>query len=467
MTEKTKLYIFLSLKALFLALLMAFGWLHLAPDEAQYWSWSQHLDWGYYSKPPAIAWQIFTTTSLLGNSELGVRFGALVIGFFLALTLYKLAKSLKLSEKAAFWSAITLAFSPLGFFLSFAATTDPGAILFFTLATLSVVSGPHYLWAGFFILLGALFKWTAFAFWPFVWIGLLFLPKLRKKSLIAGMAISLIGLLPSLYWNASHEWATFRHVSSAVQKSGGNFFDFLGAQIALLSPVFFVLLILALVKVYRDRDKKFLFVALIPTGVSIYFLFSLFSKMQPNWAAYLYPPGFALIAYIAIKKWKIWLHIGTYLSILLTLFALTIPLLPVPYKFNPFRQNVGWDKLQEALNTAGFDATKDFLFADKYQATSLLSYYVKPAYFFNISNSRKNQFSFLEQMNPSQLGKTGYFVVIENTDQSHYLKLLAPYFIHVESKGAYPLVSGNPGKFAYIFKATGYNGRPPPETKKY
>ena len=27
-------------------------------DEAQYWTWSQDLDFGYYSKPPLIAWII-------------------------------------------------------------------------------------------------------------------------------------------------------------------------------------------------------------------------------------------------------------------------------------------------------------------------------------------------------------------------------------------------------------------------
>ncbi|MBC7667769.1 MAG: 4-amino-4-deoxy-L-arabinose transferase, partial [Gemmatimonadaceae bacterium] len=30
--------------------------LELYPDEAQYWLWSRHLDFGYFSKPPMIAW---------------------------------------------------------------------------------------------------------------------------------------------------------------------------------------------------------------------------------------------------------------------------------------------------------------------------------------------------------------------------------------------------------------------------
>ena len=39
--------------------------LNLGPDEAQYWRWGQHLDWGYYSKPPLIAWTIALSTSIL------------------------------------------------------------------------------------------------------------------------------------------------------------------------------------------------------------------------------------------------------------------------------------------------------------------------------------------------------------------------------------------------------------------
>ncbi|MCW5559716.1 MAG: hypothetical protein KIT22_18015, partial [Verrucomicrobiae bacterium] len=30
--------------------------LDLAGDEAYYWEWGRHLDWGYFSKPPGIGW---------------------------------------------------------------------------------------------------------------------------------------------------------------------------------------------------------------------------------------------------------------------------------------------------------------------------------------------------------------------------------------------------------------------------
>ena len=48
----------------------------LYPDEAQYWFWAQHLELGYYSKPPLVAWLIALTTTMLGDGELGVRLSA-------------------------------------------------------------------------------------------------------------------------------------------------------------------------------------------------------------------------------------------------------------------------------------------------------------------------------------------------------------------------------------------------------
>ena len=64
-------------KLLFVILLVSFirilalgtSELNFHGDEAQYWSWSQMLDWGYYTKPPMIAWIIYSTTSILGDAE--------------------------------------------------------------------------------------------------------------------------------------------------------------------------------------------------------------------------------------------------------------------------------------------------------------------------------------------------------------------------------------------------------------
>jgi len=62
------------------------GFLFLSPlglhgDEAQYWSWSKDLDWGYFTKPPLIAWVIWTTTSIFGDAEWAVRLSSAPLHF--------------------------------------------------------------------------------------------------------------------------------------------------------------------------------------------------------------------------------------------------------------------------------------------------------------------------------------------------------------------------------------------------
>ena len=52
--------------------------LGLVQDEAQYWDWTRHIQLTYYSKGPLIAWIIRCGTFLFGDTELGVRIGAVV-----------------------------------------------------------------------------------------------------------------------------------------------------------------------------------------------------------------------------------------------------------------------------------------------------------------------------------------------------------------------------------------------------
>ena len=50
--------------------------LDLYVDEAYYFNWAKHLDWGYYSKPPMLSFLIALTTKLFGNGVLAIKAGA-------------------------------------------------------------------------------------------------------------------------------------------------------------------------------------------------------------------------------------------------------------------------------------------------------------------------------------------------------------------------------------------------------
>ena len=67
--------------------------LELYGDEAQYWTWAQTLDLGYFTKPPLIAWIIAATTSVCGDAEACVRASSPLLHAGTALALYALGRA--------------------------------------------------------------------------------------------------------------------------------------------------------------------------------------------------------------------------------------------------------------------------------------------------------------------------------------------------------------------------------------
>lgn len=494
------------LKTIFLVWLLVNGEIGLGPDEAQYWTWSQTPSLGYYSKPPGIAWQIGFGTFLVGNVEWGVRFFSLFIGILLPAAVFRLAEKCGLSLSACFWAGAAMALTPIGILASFLAITDGAMVLFWTLACAELAQAittkkqPNFYLLGCLILAGALFKWTLFYFWIVVFLSFIFYPFLANKKVVGAIFISLMALLPSFFWNWEHEWVTFRHVFSTVQgnSSGqsilnGNFWAFVGEQAALLSPLLFILLLLASIRLFSDAVPpgiKFCGTIFFG-GLSLFALFSLFKKMQGNWCDFIHPCGLVFLSWYACEsvKWgKKWLQAGLALSLFLTGFIFSIPYFQsnnialagfqIPYKWNPFRHNLGWDRLAFKLDQLGYESGHNFLFGDKYQTSSILSFYnsgQKRAYFLNLHGIRLNQFSFWPGMEEEQVGMTGYFVLPENSptfsdiERKKYLGLLQDYFKEVELVAIEPLFFSyeRPVKSAMIFRCRGYNGKIPEKPRLY
>lgn len=501
----------LLLKAILIVWLVLHSGIGLGPDEAQYWTWSQHLDWGYYSKPPGIAWQIWLGCQLFGNTELGVRFGSIVLGTILPLAVYGLAAACRSRPAVCFWAAIAMALAPMGMLNSFLAITDGGMVLFWTMALLATAKGiekndsPDFLWVGFWIFCGALFKWPIYQFWIVIFIFCFPYRSWISWNLVKGIGISLLGLIPSLIWNASHNWVTFRHVwATMIGRNGkdlhnhavqlGNPLEFIGAQAALFSPIFFVLLLFAFYALIRQRlylSKSLFFcgtVTLLFMGV--YTLLSFVMKMQGNWCDFAFPSAAVLMSWYAIERvrhGRDMLIAGAVLAVVMSLLAFSIPTIqsegffkriPLPYKMNPFRHNVGWNALGKVLQEAGYRPDQDVLVGDKYQTTSILSFYgegQKIAHFLNLQGTRLNQFSFWPGIPEN---KKAFFVVVENSPHleknltnivEKYSRQLQEYFREVHYLGLKPLFHsyGEMVKGAFIFECLDYNGKEPQNPESY
>ena len=86
------------------------------PEETYYWNYSRHLDFGYLDHPPMVAWLIKAGTALFGQTEFGVRAGALCCGAITSIFVYKLTRNL--FGQAAALAALLLTQALPYFFLS-------------------------------------------------------------------------------------------------------------------------------------------------------------------------------------------------------------------------------------------------------------------------------------------------------------------------------------------------------------
>jgi 4-amino-4-deoxy-L-arabinose transferase-like glycosyltransferase len=75
----------------------------LVLDEAQYWTWSQELAFGYFSKPPMIAWVIRGISEVCGNSEACVRSASPLLYTLTSIIIFFTARVLY-DARTGFWS---------------------------------------------------------------------------------------------------------------------------------------------------------------------------------------------------------------------------------------------------------------------------------------------------------------------------------------------------------------------------
>lgn len=384
------------------------GNLALAPDEAHYWEWSRQPALSYYSKGPMVAYLIFLFTRLGGATEFWVRLPAVLLFSGAAILLYLIAWRLFFSHRVAFLAGLTALSVPLFAAGSILMTIDAPFLFFWVLAcylALRAVSDEgrlrHWLFCGLALGLGFLSKYTMVLFVPSFFLYLCSHPKgrswLKKKEPYLVLALGLFISLPVLYWNAAHQWLSVKHVFGQGGLGQGAFFNpryfgqFLGSQLGVISPLLFIALIFALIKSYqlgrRSGEAGYLFVFYLsfPT-LLLFFLLSLHSKVQANWAAAGYP--------LAIVAWAGLLNRSEYArpffrwSAGLTL-ALALAMSVVGHKtdivyqlypnlnpaHDPTNRLRGWRELGQEVGRIVAEGNNLFIFSDRYQLASELAFY--------------------------------------------------------------------------------------------
>lgn len=343
MTRKTCLLLILAITAYRLTLLN-FDSTDLFVDEAQYWLWSQHLDFGYYSKPPMIAWVIWLFTAIGGSDTIfWVRAASPLLHMTTALLLIPATTRLTGSEVAGYWVGASYATLPAVALSSVFMSTDTVLFPFLALSLLAYShlierrSLPFALILGIAIGCGTLSKYAMLYFPLTAAVAALALPRarltLRDAAVAAVSAVCVMA--PNIWWNATHGAATIKHTSDNAQWNGfqlhfGKAAEFFVSQFGVVGPVVFAAMILALIALIRRRGtgtEAHLAILSWPIVIAIT-LQALMSRAYANWAATAYAAGTMLAVVYLLKanpralKASLWINsVASIAFPLLTVFV--------------------------------------------------------------------------------------------------------------------------------------------------
>jgi dolichol-phosphate mannosyltransferase len=208
--------------AFVLRLLFA-GSVELMPEETYYWNYSRHLDFGYLDHPPMVAWLIRLGTAVFGQTEFGVRAGALACGIVTSVFVYRLTRNVFGAASALAALLLTQAL-PFFFLAGFLTTPDAlltalwSATLYFLERALIAGQSKAWWFVGISLGLGMISKYSIALLAPVTLLFMLWDPGSRRwwrrwepygAALLAAAIFS-----PVLIWNAQHEWASFAFQTS-------------------------------------------------------------------------------------------------------------------------------------------------------------------------------------------------------------------------------------------------------------
>ncbi|SEH50620.1 4-amino-4-deoxy-L-arabinose transferase [Rhizobium tibeticum] len=287
-------------------------------DEAQYWFWSQNLDFGYYSKPPMIAWVIRAMTELAGSTSIyWIRVGGPLIHMATSIMLMKTAKRF-VGPDIEGWTGVTFITLP-GVALSSAFFSTDVVLLFFLTVALwayfGLIAKPS---ASLAILMGFAFgcaflsKYAILFVVPGGLIALILLPSARIawRHFFVSVIVALAVAAPNVWWNLAHDGTTIHHTTNiahwsklGIDVAGG--LEFFAAQFGVVGPIVFFAMLWAVARAFKGKnnERESLLIWLSIPVVLLITLQALVAKAYANWGVTAYIAGTMLAVWLLHRLW--------------------------------------------------------------------------------------------------------------------------------------------------------------------
>ena len=271
-------------------------------DEAYYWFWSEHLQFGYPEHPPILAFVMRIFTALFGQNIFGVRMVGWILWFLLSLWGYRIGREAQ-NHETGLLLAMTFLLIPFFWGISVIITTDT-VMMFFLFPSVwyfykaFFVSERYFLHAGVLLGLALMSKVSAGALGG-VMVSYVLVSSRRKQllrswHLYGGLLLAGMICVPFVLWNVMNGMPLYGQLKYLMSKDGSirSFLEFWLVQPLGYMPFWFVLMIgVSLKACWRGmkdrtaRQQPAFFWSYLSVPLGLYLLAkSALNQLEPNWA---------------------------------------------------------------------------------------------------------------------------------------------------------------------------------------
>ena len=378
----------------------------LSGDEAYYWLWTRRLQLSYVDHPPMVAYWIYATTALLGDTVLAVRLPSVLASAAVTWLVYDTARrifdSARVGLATAFWLNATILFAAAAVVI----TPDAPLLLFWSLALWALVrlvreDKPQFLLLAALALgLGGLSKYTMALMVPGVLAVFVLFPGprrwWRRWPLYAGAGLALACTLPVVVWNQRNGWVSFTkqldHAYADVNPQPlAGLLGYVGTQFGVITPLMLPFCLWgagwALWAGWRRGRGDIFLLGAVSLPVILFFAnHSLNGNIQAHWAG----PAYLAACMAAVGGWasavgparprldRLWRAaplLGAVLVAAIYLQAVTA-LVPLPPRVDPMKRLGGWPELAQVVAEQRQAHPGVFLFTIKHETMALLGFHI-------------------------------------------------------------------------------------------
>jgi 4-amino-4-deoxy-L-arabinose transferase-like glycosyltransferase len=295
-------------------------------------------------------------------------------------------------------------------------TVDPLSVMFWTLAMLAgwravqdSSTTRDWVWVGLWMGLGFLSKTTGLA-QLLCWLVFFVLwpparKQLRRPGPYVAVLVNLLCAVPVLVWNYQHDGIMFRHIGDDagvrnVWRPTLKFVgDFLGMELGLMNPVFFIGAVWACVAFFRKgrhNPKLAYFFSMGAPLFLLYLLHSLRSRILPNWIAPAVIPLFCLMVIYWDTRARLgaawvhkWLTAGLALGTVIVVITHNTDIVgkamgtPLKVEHDPLHRAREWDTTALMVGQARTELLKEgkpvFIITTHYGIAGQTSFYLPEA----------------------------------------------------------------------------------------